>query len=167
MPAAGAPIESRQAHPTLRYDTAWQNPLRNPDGARLEVFAEQEGLSGQPREDLLERFRESVLHEGRHLYGKYCVPCHGAKADGTGIMSRGFRLQPTNFTDPGTIATVVEAYAYQRILDGGIRLPMSGSPWDSAMPTWKGDLSDEEIHKILLAAYDLAGVFPRMPEGPE
>ncbi len=82
-------------------------------------------------------------------------------------MSRGFRLQPANFSDPGTIATVVESYAYQRILDGGIGLPPSGSPWDSAMPTWKEELSDEEIHKILLAVYDLAGVFPRMPEGPE
>jgi len=164
MPSTGAPIESRQAHPTLRYDETWQNPLRRPDRARLQAFAEQEGLADQPREQLLERFRQAALHEGRHLYGKYCVPCHGAKADGTGIMARGFRLQPADFTDPGTIGTLVEGYAYQRIVDGGIGLPASGSPWDSAMPRWEGDLSDEEIYKILLAEYDLAGVSPRVPE---
>jgi len=82
-------------------------------------------------------------------------------------MARGFRLQPVNFADPGTIATLVESYAYQRILDGGIGLPGAGSPWDSAMPSWKNDLDDEEIYKILLAEYDLAGVSPRVPESHE
>ncbi len=38
------------------------------------------------------------------------------------------------------------------------------SPWDSAMPSWKDDLTDEEIWKIILAKYDTAGVEPRKPE---
>ena len=167
MPGAAAPIESRQAHPTLRYDENWQNPLREPSTERLEAFAAEEDLADLDRADLLERFRESVLHEGRHLYGRYCSPCHGGKADGTGPMARGFRLQPADFTDPGTIATIVEGYAYKRIRDGGIGLPGAGTPWDSAMPSWKDDLDDEEIYKILLAEYDLAGVSPRVPESHE
>ncbi len=164
MPSAGAPIEPRQAHPTLRYDETWENPLRNPDSARLEAFAAREGLGEAPRDELVERFREAALGEGRHLYGQYCSPCHGGKVDGTGLMARGFRLQPADFTDPGTIATLVEGYAYQRIVDGGIGLPTAGTPWDSAMPKWKDDLDDEQIYKILLAEYDLAGVSPRVPE---
>ncbi len=164
MPSAGAPIESRQAHPTLRYDETWENPLRDPDSARLEAFAAREDLGETPRDELTRRFHESALAEGRHLYGQYCSPCHGGKVDGTGLMSRGFRLQPANFTDPGTIATLVEGYAYQRIIDGGVKLPSAGTPWDSAMPRWKGELDDEQIYKILLAEYDLAGVSPRVPE---
>ena len=79
-------------------------------------------------------------------------------------MARGFRLKPTNFTDPGTIATVVEAFAFWRAKKGNPGLPAASSPWDSAMPTWERDLTDEEIWKILLAEYDIAGVEPRKPE---
>ncbi len=167
MPSAGAPIESRQAHPTIRYDDGWQNPLREPSNVLLQAFASEQSLEDLGAEELRTAFREAMVHEGRHLYGKYCVPCHGAKTDGTGLMAWGYRLQPIDFTDPGTLATLVEGYAYQRIVDGGIGLPASGSPWDSAMPRWKGDLDEEQIAKILLAEYDLAGVTPRLPEKHE
>ena len=111
-----------------------------------------------------ETFVEAMTHEGRHLYTKNCSPCHGGKADGTGPMARALRLPPADFTDVGTIATLVEAYAFKRIQDGGIGLPSAGTPWDSAMPRWRGELTDLEIMKILLAEYDLAGVRPRLPE---
>ena len=108
-----------------------------------------------------------MLAEGRQLYGKNCSPCHGGKADGGGHIAAALRLPPANFTDPGTIATLVEGYAFQRIMDGGVGLPMAGQPWNSAMPVWKNSLSEEEIFKILLAEYDLAGVSPRVPEKME
>ena len=79
-------------------------------------------------------------------------------------MEWGFRLKPVDFRDPGTIGTLVEPYAFWRIKEGGPGLPPEASPWDSAMPLWKDELTDEEIWKIILAEYDTAGVEPRKPE---
>ncbi len=142
VPSTAAPIEARQAHPSIAYDEKLDNPLRKLSAAEL----------------------ATATHEGRHLYAKNCASCHGGKADGVGVMSRALRLVPANFTDAGTIATLVEAYAFKRIQDGGIGLPAAGAPWDSAMPRWKGELTDEEIFKIMLAEYDLGGVSPRIPD---
>lgn len=108
--------------------------------------------------------KAKYIQEGRVLYQINCRPCHGTKADGNGPMAKGFRLKPANFRDPGTIATVVEAYTFWRIKEGGPGLPPEASPWDSAMPAWKGELSDEEIWKIIMAEYETAGVEPRKPE---
>ncbi|MFQ5667308.1 MAG: c-type cytochrome [Candidatus Binatia bacterium] len=153
LPPSAPPLVGRQAHPSIGYDEAFRNPLREPGAERLRQY-------GGPRET----FVEAMTHEGRHLYAKNCSPCHGGKADGTGPMARALRLPPANFTDPGTIATLVEGYAFKRVQEGGIGLPPAGTPWDSAMPRWRGDLSDSQIEKILLAEYDLAGVKPRVPE---
>lgn len=139
---ASAPVESRQAHPSISYDEDAVSPYRT--GAEVDPEA---------------------LKEGREEFAKNCRPCHGMRADGVGPMARGFRLRPANFHDPGTIATLVEPYALQRVRDGGIGLPPNGSPWDSAMPRWKDDFEDDDIiWKILLAEYEIAGVNPRVPE---
>ena len=82
-------------------------------------------------------------------------------------MARGFRLKPADFTHPGTIATLVEAYLFWRIKEGAPGLPPEASPWDSAMPAWKDELTDEEIWKIILAEYEIAGMEPRKPEKHE
>ena len=79
-------------------------------------------------------------------------------------MAYGFRLKPADFTTEDTIATVIEAYTFWRIKEGGIGLPTAGSPWDSAMPAWQDELTEEEIWKIIAAEYDTAGVEPRRPE---
>ncbi len=38
------------------------------------------------------------------------------------------------------------------------------TPWDSAMPEWKLNLTEEERWKIILAEYDLVQKTPRIPE---
>ena len=142
LPSQDPPVESRQAHPSIPYDEAAQNPYRDAAGV-----ADPE-----------------ALQEGREQFAKNCRPCHGMRADGVGPMARGFRLRPANFHDPGTIATLVEPYAMERVRSGGIGLPANGSPWDSAMPRWKDDLDDDVIWKILLAEYEIGEVNPRVPE---
>ena len=163
-PDMAAPIEARQAHPSIAYDEHLENPLRHPTAEMLAALAEAEDLGDASEDELRARFVEVRTHEGRHLYAKNCSPCHGGKADGTGPAARALRLAPADFTDPGTIATLVEGYAFRRVTDGGIGLPAAGAPWDSAMPRWKGELTDEEIFRVLMAEYDLAGVSPRVPE---
>jgi len=104
---------------------------------------------------------EKNLFEGRALYAINCLPCHGVGTAGDGPMARGWNLRPTNFTDKGTIETVVEGYIHWRVREGGRGLPVEGTPWDSAMPAWKGSLSDEEIWKAIAAEYDMAQKSPR------
>jgi hypothetical protein len=108
--------------------------------------------------------REKYLFEGRALYAMNCRPCHGDSVAGDGPMADGFKLRPINFTDNGTIETIVEGYTFWRVANGGAGLPTEATPWDSAMPEWKLNLSEEERWKIILAEYDLAEKTPRIPE---
>lgn len=143
-PSVTSPTALRIQHPTI--PGAFEkltNPFRNPDGTLKDP---------------------KVLEEGRVLYQKNCRPCHGTTAGGDGPMAPGFRLKPVNFRDPGTIATLVEGYLVWRIKEGGPGIPPGATPWDSAMPSWKDELKDEEIWKIILAEYETAGVEPRKPE---
>jgi len=107
---------------------------------------------------------EKYLFEGRALYAMNCRACHGDSSAGDGPMADGFKLRPINFTDNGTIETIVEGYTFWRVTNGGPGLPTEATPWDSAMPEWKLSLTEEERWKIILAEYDLAQKTPRIPE---
>ncbi len=116
------------------------------------------------KETAREALREKYLFEGRALYSMNCRPCHGDSVAGDGPMADGFKLRPINFTDNGTIETIVEGYTFWRVMNGGPGLPTEATPWDSAMPEWKLNLTEEERWKIILAEYNLAEKTPRIPE---
>jgi len=159
------PTGLRIQHPTIpgRFENL-VNPYRNPDAAMVRAYIRKAGLGNMPLEEAKVRLEREILQEGRALYQMNCRPCHGSKADGNGPMAAGFRLRPINFSDPGTLATVVESYAFWRVKEGGRGLPTESTPWNSVMPTWKFELSVAQIWKIILAEYDTAGVEPRVPE---
>lgn len=115
------------------------------------------------RESLLQK----RLFEGRALYQINCRPCHGTRTAGDGPMAYGFKLRPINFTDNGTIETIVEGYTFWRVMNGGLGLPNESTPWDSAMPVWKLDLSEKERWTIILGEYNIADKTPRIPEKME
>jgi mono/diheme cytochrome c family protein len=107
---------------------------------------------------------EKNLFEGRALYAMNCRACHGDSVAGDGPMADGFKLRPINFTDNGTIETIVEGYTFWRVANGGPGLPTEATPWDSAMPEWKLSLTEAQRWRIILAEYDLAQKTPRIPE---
>ncbi len=107
---------------------------------------------------------EKRLYEGRTLYQFNCRPCHGDKVDGNGPMADGFRLRPIDFTDTGTLETVVEGYIFWRVRQGGPGLPPEATPWNSAMPIWKKDLTDDQIWLIIMAVLQQANKSARIPE---
>lgn len=110
-------------------------------------------------------FERKVIEEGRILFARNCRPCHGMKATGDGPMARGLLREPADFSGVETIATLVEGAVFWRVKTGGIGLPHEGGPWESAMPPWgEEDLTDDEIWKIIMAEYDIAGNRPREPE---
>jgi mono/diheme cytochrome c family protein len=164
-PKIQSPTGIRIQHPTIpgQYEKLI-NPYRNPSEELVKSFIAQENLGSISIEEARTRLVQKALAEGRGLYQRNCRPCHGSKADGNGPMGLGFRLKPANFRDPGTIPTVVEAYVFWRVNEGGRGLPNESTPWDSAMPRWKDELKDEEIWKIILAEYNTADVEPRKPE---
>jgi mono/diheme cytochrome c family protein len=146
VPGTASPVELRIQHPTLLQEfEKLENPFAHADEAT----------------------KRRCIEEGKHLYQQNCRPCHGSKADGNGPFANAFRLRPINFTDPGTIATVVEAFAFWRIREGGPGLPAASTPWDSAMPAWKDVLTDTQIWKIIMGEYVTAGVQARQREEME
>lgn len=169
VPEVEAPVGLRIQHPTMpgKYEKL-ENPFRNPSEESVKAFIASEGLPPDTTVDQgRARLVEKVMDEGRGLYQKNCQPCHGCPADGSGPQSRGFRLKPIDFTDTGTIATLVEPYVFWRMKEGWAGLPNDSTPWDSAMPIWGDDLTDEEMWKVILAEYDIAGVEPRRPDKHE
>ena len=133
--------------------------------APVRTFLTQLATGEVDREVARAALVEKTLFEGRALYSMNCRPCHGDSVAGDGPMADGFKLRPINFTDNGTIETIVEGYTFWRVENGGPGLPTEATPWDSAMPQWKLNLTEEERWKIIMAEYDLAEKTPRIPEG--
>ena len=179
-PKMVSPTAVRIQHPTMPGSFEGQvNPMRHPTDEQVEEFIVlQKELAEEAADDeemepvtVPSNMKEGRLaliakltEEGAALYAVNCRPCHGMQADGVGPMAVGWRLQPANFRDPGTIATIVEEYAFWRVSKGGPGLPSASTPWDSAMPIWDLDLTEDERWKLLLGEYFLAGVGPRQTE---
>ncbi len=185
---AGASAFVAIKHPTPPDQfSKLKSPFRNPASELLQAF-EMEVREGEiKKKDTTEEvlieyikavkegnaseamrskaFERKVIEEGRILFAKNCRPCHGMKATGDGPMARGLLREPADFTGVETIATLVEGAVFWRVKTGGIGLPHEGGPWESAMPPWgEEDLTDDEIWKIIMAEYDIAGNRPREPE---
>jgi mono/diheme cytochrome c family protein len=104
---------------------------------------------------------EKNLDEGEWLYDTRCSPCHGGNLDGNGPEAEGFFPKPANFIYLLTVIKPKESYILWRIKEGGPGLPKEWMPWNSAMPVWKEELTDEDIWKIILYLYEAAGESPQ------
>ena len=91
-----------------------------------------------------EEYRKHV-ENGRRVYYRNCVFCHGDNMAGNGMFVHGLDPIPTNFADPGTIAMLRDSFLFWRNTKGGPGLPEEGGPWDSAMPAWEKLLKEDEI----------------------
>jgi len=110
-----------------------------------------------------EEFRRHV-ENGRQVYYRNCVFCHGDDLSGNGMFVHGLNPLPTNFADGDTIANLRETFLFWRIAKGGPGLPEEGAPWDTAMPAWEKFLTEEEIWDAVLFLYDFTGERPRARE---
>ena len=108
-------------------------------------------------------FRKHV-ENGRQIYYRNCVFCHGDNLAGNGMFVHGLDPIPTNFTDQGAIAMLRDTFLFWRISKGGPGLPEEGGPWDTAMPAWEKFLKEEEIWEAILFLYDFTGQKPRAKE---
>ena len=108
-------------------------------------------------------FRTRV-ENGRRVYYRNCVFCHGDDLGGNGMFVHALDPLPTNFADGDTIANLRETFLFWRIAKGGPGLPEEGGPWSSAMPAWEKILTEEEMWEVVLFLYDFTGERPRARE---
>ena len=110
-----------------------------------------------------DEFRKHV-ENGRRVYYRNCVFCHGDNLSGNGMFVHALDPIPTNFADAGTIAMLRDSFLLWRISKGGPGLPEEGGPWDSAMPAWEKLLKEDEMWEAILFLYDFTGRKPRAKE---
>jgi mono/diheme cytochrome c family protein len=110
-----------------------------------------------------EEFRTHV-ENGRQVYYRNCVFCHGDDMSGNGMFVHGLDPIPTNFADKQTLPILRETFLFWRIAKGGPGLPEEGGPWDTAMPAWEQFLTEEEIWDAILFLYDFTAERPRARE---
>ena len=108
-----------------------------------------------------EEFRKHV-ENGRQVYYRNCVFCHGDNLAGTGMFVHGLDPVPTNL--PETIPLLRDTFLFWRISKGGPGLPEEAGPWDTAMPAWEKFLKEDEIWDAILFLYDHTGTRPRARE---
>jgi mono/diheme cytochrome c family protein len=110
-----------------------------------------------------DEFRKHV-ENGRRVYYRNCVFCHGDDLGGNGMFVHALDPIPTNFADGDTIANLRETFLFWRIAKGGPGLPEEGGPWGSAMPAWEKILQEDEMWEVVLFLYDHTGERPRARE---
>jgi len=108
-----------------------------------------------------QEFRQHV-ENGRKVYYRNCVFCHGDNMSANGMFAHGLDPIPTNFHD--TIPLLRETFLFWRISKGGPGLPEEGGPWDTAMPAWEKILKEDDIWDVILFLYDYTGLRPRARE---
>jgi hypothetical protein len=148
------PLFSRTVHPASPSEITVHDKAINLDTVENPFLPLQ---TSNPAE-----FRKRV-DNGRRVYYRNCVFCHGDDLSGTGMFVHGLDPIPTNFTD-GTIAGLRDSFLLWRISKGGPGLPEEGGPWESAMPAWEKSLNEEEMWEVILFLYDFTGQKPRARE---
>jgi len=108
-----------------------------------------------------EEFRKHV-ENGRKVFYRNCVFCHGDNMAANGMFAHGLDPIPTNFHD--TIPQLRETFLFWRISKGGPGLPEEGGPWDTAMPAWENFLKEDEMWDAILFLYDFTELRPRAKE---
>lgn len=69
--------------------------------------------------------------QGRLIYERYCVFCHGRAADGFGINAPNLRLEPPALADARRLTQAIDRQVADRIAGGGMArgLPAGCPPW--------------------------------------
>lgn len=94
------------------------------------------------------RFLHSSRHplvgnpeQGRELYGRYCVACHGADGKGHGVMTNVLPIKPIDHTD----AVKMDAMDNRRLSN----IILYGDAKQDYMPAWEGFLSKQDVDSIV------------------
>ncbi len=82
------------------------------------------------------------LAAGRALYAANCETCHGPKGHGDGPTAKTLQPPPANIAALARMPMASDSYLMWTVSEGG-------APVGSAMPAFKGSLSEIERWKII------------------
>ena len=122
----------------------------------LSACSDKSGKS-EAAQDTVQVVQESVLdgrlqslsyeqRQGKHLYVKYCVVCHGTEGKGDGFNAFNLDPKPRNFTDSHYMNALSDERLLETISEGG-----RGVNKSIQMPSWGGRLTN--IERTYVAAF--------------
>ena len=82
--------------------------------------------------------------QGKYLFRKYCVICHGDDGKGDGFNAYNLDPKPRDFTDVALMHSLTDERIF-RVISGGGR-SVNKSP---LMPSWGGRLQKDEINYLV------------------
>lgn len=89
---------------------------------------------------------DEARQRGRELFQVKCALCHGVRADGRGVRSKGLSGKPADFGSPSWRADVTPQYVYQVLREG---------KRGTSMPAWP-TLSDQEKWDVVAYVLSVA-----------
>lgn len=73
------------------------------------------------------KFTEESVAKGKSLYMTQCAMCHGENGDGKGDLAALMHINPSNFTNPQTLADRTDGELFTIIDKGSGSMPSEGS----------------------------------------
>ncbi len=147
MPTWKASLTEEERWSVIRYiQQSFASPVMR-DPAEGDVPTDYANLTN-PVELTIE-----ALDEGKHIFIRECMVCHGDSGRGDGPYAEGLQPSPPDFGD-GSYGDYTDADYFWRISEG--------LPW-SAMPTWKLQYSEEDRWKLV---HYLRAIFAQTEEKP-
>lgn len=86
----------------------------------------------------------AAAEEGRLLYERYCVQCHGVEGTGKGINAPYMSVAPRDHTDRTEMMGRSDEELFRVIRNGGASINQS-----VLMPAWKHNLDDDQIRVLV------------------
>lgn len=95
----------------------------------------------------------SDIEKGKEVYRAYCAACHGENGDGNSVMANNLNPKPRNFTNKSEWKTYGNDEETVRVIKEGGPAVLKRQ---SAMPAYKGTLTDAEIKNVIIYIKSLA-----------
>jgi mono/diheme cytochrome c family protein len=97
------------------------------------------------------RDAERDVKNGRDLFARQCVVCHGDGGRGDGPSAAGFATKPADLTDGRVMNSLPDEFLASVILNGG---PAEGLA--PTMPSFRGHLGEDEVRQVIAYLRTLA-----------
>jgi mono/diheme cytochrome c family protein len=86
----------------------------------------------------------AAIAAGQTIFNTNCMTCHGAQGQGDGPTAVALNPKPAKLADRQMMDMLSDGYLFWRVSEGGAM-----TPFNSAMPSWKAALSQEQRWQVV------------------